>query len=163
MSKKLAKTGFTLIELLVVVLIIGILASVALPQYQFAVDKSRIIPYLDLAQKLVNVEQIYQLDNGEFTADLSALDIDYSKLCPIRWGGELRNCKGGFAFNIPSQYNHITTNEVNLYYCETEQCSYEEEWHSVIIFSFESGKIRTCGKRTDRGKRLCDWILNTFK
>ena len=70
------KKAFTLIELLVVVLIIGILAAVALPQYQVAVMKARITAVIPLVRALTEAEEVYYLANGEYTVSLDKLDIE---------------------------------------------------------------------------------------
>ena len=69
------KSGFTLIELLVVMLIIGILASVALPQYQKAVNKSRASTALATLRAIHQAQEVYRLENGEYASDLSELSL----------------------------------------------------------------------------------------
>ena len=68
--------GFTLLEMLVVVLIIGILASIALPQYQMAVAKSRVTEAIIAMKNLSDAEEIYYMAQGTYTDVLEALDVD---------------------------------------------------------------------------------------
>ena len=69
------RSGFTLIELLVVVLIIGILAAIALPQYEKAVEKSRAAEALLFFNTLEKAERLYYLSNRRYTRNLDKLDI----------------------------------------------------------------------------------------
>ena len=71
------KNGFTLIELLVVVLIIGILAAVAVPQYQKAVEKARMTEAIVIIQAIAKAQHVFLLANGRYAAhdELDLLDI----------------------------------------------------------------------------------------
>ena len=63
------KQAFTLIELLVVVLIIGILSTLALPQYQKAVMRARVAEYEVNLRALADTDTLYYLANGEYATE----------------------------------------------------------------------------------------------
>lgn len=70
--------GFTLVEMLVVVLIIGILAAIAVPQYQKAVKKSQGVEAILNLKTLKRAQEAYYLANGKYTNDLSKLDLTFN-------------------------------------------------------------------------------------
>ncbi|WP_428049751.1 type IV pilin protein [Candidatus Avelusimicrobium caledoniensis] len=73
--------GFTLIELLVVVLIIGILAAVAVPQYQKAVEKSRAAQAYVVLKSVVQAQEAYKMANGSYATKFEDLAVE------IPWTG----------------------------------------------------------------------------
>jgi prepilin-type N-terminal cleavage/methylation domain-containing protein len=79
------KKAFTLIELLVVVLIIGILAAIALPQYQAAVEKSKASEALIMVKALKNAQDMYFLATGNYPTSFDDFDISIPNItgtCP---------------------------------------------------------------------------------
>ncbi len=75
-------SGFTLIELLVVVLIIGILASIAVPQYQKAVEKSRATQAWTVLASLIQAQKSYHLATNNYAAHFDELTLE------LPWTGQ---------------------------------------------------------------------------
>ena len=117
MKKQNTRRGFTLIELLVVVLIIGILAAVALPQYQKTVEKSRSIQALTLIKAIGQAQTVHRLETGEYVRSLADLDVAVPCDGNGKWHttGLWDTCSiGDWSLSIAGSPDYITQSAVDI-------------------------------------------------
>ena len=155
--------GFTLIELLVVVLIIGILAAVAVPQYQLAVDKSKFASNMPLLDATRTAQEAYYLANGQYATEFDQLDMQIPKSFTIKlpesMGG---NCWGnGTSVICTNQcYSYLAPwgTQAAIYFrtyahssSNTKLCANADERRACIM-----GKGEQDSSQVARWRRLCN-------
>ena len=79
------KRGFTLIELLVVVLIFGILASIALPQYQKSVEKSKATQAFAIIRSIAAAQEAYYMENDQYATSFDNLSVNIPWTGNVKW------------------------------------------------------------------------------
>ena len=155
------KSAFTLIELLVVVLIIGILAAIALPQYQVAVDKSRYSTMMPYVRALYDAQELHRLETGSYSTNFDELVIQYPEGTPL--DSSNRPILGSMRLETNGLYatGHYIDSNKNVI------ASYGIYFPTI---TYKFGSIPAAGKRTcmsygsylTRGDKICKSLGGTI-
>jgi prepilin-type N-terminal cleavage/methylation domain-containing protein len=77
--RKNAHAGFTLIELLIVVVVIGILATIAIPKYSAMREKAYVAAVTSDLKNLASQQEIYLSNNYSYAPTTTALGLTLTK------------------------------------------------------------------------------------
>lgn len=151
------KKGFTLIELLVVVLIIGILASIALPQYTAAVEKTRASEALVTLKHMLDSRTIEHLQtNGDGDEALPWKDL--VEVTGGRWyeGGDFY-CTKHFVYAL-MDYDHSDATRCTPA-ADCNGCSSNSGDYTIFqpnpYWSNDWKEQQECRAYTDVGYKIC--------
>ena len=117
----LSRWGFTLIELLVVVLIIGILAAIAVPQYFKVVEKGRFAEALSVFSNTRSAQERYNLKITSYATNLSMLDLGTVVLKHFS-GATMATAAGAWTLSLnrsggPSTYDIAYAGPAGVFTC----------------------------------------------
>ena len=73
MFSKKAGSGFTLLELLVVLVIVGILATITIPNYSRLVERTKLHDVESSLALFYQAERMYRLDNNTYGTDANLI------------------------------------------------------------------------------------------
>lgn len=147
--------AFTLIELLVVVLIIGILAAVALPQYQKAVEKSRVSEARIILDTMRKNYQLCKLNYSEDECNpydklFSTLNIDL----PGTWSEDNTDCPTGASICLQTKDWVYDTDFNDGFYANRK---IGEDYPYYLTIYYDDGRIECANDNssTDYCKMVC--------
>ena len=157
------KKGFTLIELLVVVLIIGILAGIALPQYQMAVEKSRASEALINMKAIIDAVERSVLIHGNENFDATHSHENWDmELTGGHWYNRAVNSYGDSY--LTDNFIYGTDDDPTGIYairCSGKCQESSNPWSNEIydlwgcLPSIDGPCPFLCFANTDKGKRIC--------
>lgn len=147
------KKGFTLIELLVVVLIIGILAAMAMPQYFKAVERSRMTEADTLLGSIAQAQRRKFLQVNRFVTNYKALDVS-----PKDSNGSLYYTKGNPTTGANGNGFGVTLSGTTFrdgIATATRYASSGTLQYNYSLSRYYQGDNVTCNGINDAGKELC--------
>ena len=144
--------GFTLIELLVVVLIIGILAAMAMPQYFKAVERSRMAEAVTLMNSITQAQRRKFMQTNRYAEDFRGLDVSPKGATGDSYftKGDPQTGAGGNGFEID-----LTDSFVAAYRMVDGSMSSSSLQYQYLLYRYYQSDNVSCWGNNRAGEELC--------